>query len=84
MGQNKESSNAQQQRFRQNPLTEREHQVLSLAADGQPSTEIARSLGITKRTVTFHLSSAYRKLECRNRRQAIDAARQIGLLNAGE
>lgn len=84
MGQDRESLEAQTQRIRQNPLTEREYQVLTLAADGRPSAEIARSLDITKRTVTFHLSSAYRKLEVRNRKQAIEAAQRMGLLDPGE
>lgn len=82
MGQDRDDSNAQQQHSRQNPLTEREHQVLLMAADGSSSGEIARSLGITKRTVTFHLSSTYRKLRSKNRKQAIEAARHLGLLEA--
>lgn len=84
MERNKDRSNAQQQNFGQNPLTEREYQVLSLAAEGQSSAAIAQALDITKRTVAFHLSSTYRKLDSRNRRQAIRAARQIGLLDAND
>lgn len=81
MERNKDRSNAQQQNPGQNPLTEREHQVLALAAEGQSSAAIAQALNITKRTVTFHLSSTYRKLESRSRRQAIRTARETGLLD---
>ena len=61
---------------RANSLTEREHQVLLKAADGHTSIAIARLLNITERTVTFHLSGAYRKLGSRNRKEAIEAARK--------
>lgn len=84
MEQDRERSNVRTRKIRHNPLTEREYQVLVLAADGRPSNEIARSLGITKRTVTFHLSSAYRKLGARSRRQAVEQARKMGLLDLGE
>lgn len=81
MGQDKECSNVQLQNAEQNPLTEREQQVLSMAADGQPSVAIAESLDITKRTVTFHLGSVYRKLKSRNRREAVEAARKLDLID---
>lgn len=84
MEQDSERSNIRARKPGHNLLTEREYQVLVMAADGQPSNEIARSLGITKRTVTFHLSSTYRKLEARSRRQAVEQARQMGLLDPGE
>ncbi|NWO06410.1 MAG: helix-turn-helix transcriptional regulator [Alteromonadaceae bacterium] len=84
MERNKDRSNAQQQNPGRSPLTEREHQVLAFAAEGQSAAAIAQTLDITKRTVTFHLSSTYRKLQCRNKREAVHAAYQRGLLNTRE
>jgi DNA-binding CsgD family transcriptional regulator len=48
-------------------LTRREREVLRLIADGLPSKQIARALGITERTVKFHTTSLLRKLEADNR-----------------
>ena len=42
-------------------LTEREREIVELAADGRTSKDIARELGISPRTVDNHLGSAYRK-----------------------
>ena len=38
---------------------------------GKTSWEAAKILGITERTVNFHLNSAIRKTGCKNRYQAI-------------
>lgn len=43
-------------------LTNRERQVAQLAADGQATSEIATSLGISSRTVSNHLQRAFDKL----------------------
>jgi DNA-binding CsgD family transcriptional regulator len=50
-------------------LTARELRVATLAADGQTNREIAQTLFVTPRTVEVHLSSAYRKLDIRSRRE---------------
>ena len=42
-------------------LTEREREIVELAADGRTSKDIARELGVSPRTVDNHLGSAYRK-----------------------
>lgn len=52
------------------PLTERELQVLRLAAQGQTNSQIARGLWVKEQTIKFHLSNAYRKLGVTNRTQA--------------
>jgi DNA-binding NarL/FixJ family response regulator len=49
-------------------LTARELRVATLAADGQTNREIAQTLYVTPKTVEVHLSSAYRKLDIRSRR----------------
>jgi DNA-binding NarL/FixJ family response regulator len=62
------------------PVTEREHEVLRLVADGLPTKQIARTLGITERTVKFHIASLMRKLDADNRAQMVAVAAQRGLL----
>jgi DNA-binding CsgD family transcriptional regulator len=52
------------------PLTEREVQVLSLVAAGEPTAAISGLLGIAENTVKSHLTNIYRKTGCRNRVQA--------------
>ena len=43
-------------------LSAREHEVLTLAADGRTNLEIAETLVLSVRTVERHLSNAYAKL----------------------
>jgi DNA-binding NarL/FixJ family response regulator len=61
-------------------LTIRETQVLQKLADGFSAGDIGLQLFITQATVKTHLASIYRKLESKNRIQAIIAARKKGLL----
>lgn len=63
-------------------LTGREREVLRLIAEGLPGKQIARSLGISERTVKFHIASLLRKLNADNRAQAVALAAQRGLLEA--
>lgn len=63
-----------------NPLTDRERQVLRIAAEGVPIKEIARRLFLAHGTVRNHLSSILRKTGTRNRLQAIRRAQQDGWL----
>jgi DNA-binding NarL/FixJ family response regulator len=52
------------------PLTEREKEILGLAAEGYTNQRIARELWVTEQTVKFHLSNTYRKLGVANRTEA--------------
>lgn len=61
-------------------LTARENEVLGLLSDGAPTKEVARQLGISRRSVDAHLRSIYRKLDASNRVQALNRARARGLL----
>mgnify|MGYP001586654667 FL=1 len=62
-------------------LTVREMDVLRLLAQGQTNKEIAAALGITERTVKFHVSSILGKLGAANRAEAVTIAAQRGLIN---
>lgn len=62
------------------PLTDRERDVLRLAADGLPNGEIATSLFLAEGTVRNYLSTAITKLGVRNRIEAAHAARDRGWL----
>lgn len=62
------------------PLTGREHECLHWASMGKTSWEIGVILGITERTINFHIQNACRKLRARGRQAAIAAAYRHGLL----
>jgi DNA-binding CsgD family transcriptional regulator len=51
------------------PLTQRERDIATLAADGASSKEIADRLHLSVRTVNNHLQSAYSKLGIAGRRE---------------
>ncbi len=51
-------------------LTEREHEILSLVAQGLANLEIAGQLMISERTVRTHISNILEKLHLANRTQA--------------
>jgi DNA-binding CsgD family transcriptional regulator len=65
----------------ENPLTLRERDCLRGVADGLNNIETAALLDISEYTVTYHLSSAIKKLECRNKTQAVAVAFRRGLIN---
>jgi two-component system response regulator DesR len=62
------------------PLTERERQVLRLAGEGKTSAEIARQLHLSEGTVRNYLSEAISKLDAANRIDAFRLARDAGWL----
>lgn len=64
-------------------LTERERQVLSVAAEGLTAREIASRLGVRERTVTTHLARIYGKLGVGSRLAAIRLAARAGLVTVG-
>ncbi len=62
-------------------LSDRERAVLREVAAGRSTKQIARALGITERTVKFHVSSIMNKLGADNRAQAVAEAARRGLLD---
>ena len=62
------------------PLSEREHEVLVLLAQGHSNREIAGRLVIAEGTVKNHVSNILAKLQAENRTQAADIARRYGLI----
>ena len=62
-------------------LSAREQAVLREIAAGRSTKQIAHALGITERTVKFHVSSIMNKLGAGNRAQAVAEAAQRGLLD---
>ncbi len=63
------------------PLSERELQVLRLISAGLPNRQIAQELVITEGTVKTHAHSIYSKLAVHNRTEAVARARELELLN---
>lgn len=64
----------------EDPLTERERQVLRLAGDGKSGPEIAESLNLSEGTVRNYLSEAISKMGAHNRVDAARMARARGWL----
>ncbi len=57
-------------RFLHDDLTQREREVLRLVAQGLTDAQVAKRLVISHRTVNFHLTSIYRKLQVSSRSTA--------------
>ncbi|PJF04519.1 LuxR family transcriptional regulator AbaR [Acinetobacter seifertii] len=61
-------------------LTNREKEVLRWTAEGKTSAEIAQILGVSERTINFHLSNSMQKLNVNNKISAAIRAVMLGLL----
>ncbi len=66
------------------PLTERELEVIRALARGKSDRQIARSLGISEKTVRNHTSNIYRKLHIFDRTQAVIYAVREGVIDVEE
>ncbi|POF31000.1 response regulator [Roseibium marinum] len=62
-------------------LTERERQVLTAIAGGQPNKEVAKDLGISVRTVESHRLNLREKVGNKNAAQLYKVAQDLGLLD---
>jgi DNA-binding NarL/FixJ family response regulator len=65
-------------------LTERELEVLRLAARGQTNKQIGAALSISDRTVQNHLANIYAKLGVASRTEAVTVGLQRNLISLGE
>ena len=74
----------QQRQTEQNAgdFTDREREVLQWLTRGKTNWEIGTILGISERTVKFHLNHIFQKLGATNRAQAVMKASTLGLLGA--
>ena len=61
-------------------LTKREHDVLTLVAEGKTDCEIAQLLFISRRTVNAHVANILGRLTVHSRRDAVARAHELGLL----
>ncbi|WP_279583352.1 response regulator transcription factor [Fodinicola feengrottensis] len=64
-------------------LSDREHEVLLLIAEGLPNAEIGSRMHLSVGTVKDHVSAILTKLEVGNRVQAALLAERAGLLRSG-
>jgi DNA-binding NarL/FixJ family response regulator len=65
----------------EHPFSPREHQVLCLAAQGLTNKEIAYRLGISERTVQFHINSIFNKTSTNSRTEAVALALRNGWID---
>ncbi|PWR02719.1 DNA-binding response regulator [Meridianimarinicoccus roseus] len=62
------------------PLSDREMTVLKRLGEGWPNKEIAAALNLSEATIKMHVQSVCRKLDARNRTQAVINARDRNIL----
>jgi LuxR family maltose regulon positive regulatory protein len=62
------------------PLTDREIQILVQLTNGVSNRQMAGKIFVSENTVKYHLKNIYTKLKVSGRVQAINAARDLGLI----
>jgi LuxR family transcriptional regulator of spore coat protein len=62
-------------------LSARECQILALCADGLSDAQIGAELGISPKTVNFHIENIKRRLNARNRVHAVAMAMRRRLID---
>lgn len=62
-------------------LTERQMQILTLVAQGRTYAETADALGLTERTIKYHMGEILERLHLQNRAQVIAFAARMGLVS---
>jgi LuxR family maltose regulon positive regulatory protein len=61
-------------------LTEKEKKILTYLSNGVSNKAMARQIFLSENTIKFHLKNIYSKLAVSSRVQAINAARQMGII----
>ena len=69
-----------EQRLKDLGITKRELEILELIAQGMSNREIAEKLFVSENTVKTHSSRLFDKLSAKRRTQAVQIAKEIGLL----
>lgn len=69
-----------QSRLEQLGITPREHEILTHIAAGLSTREIAEKLFVSENTVKTHCSRLFDKLDARRRTQAVQIAKEQGLI----
>lgn len=62
-------------------LTPKEYEILERIAEDKTNNEISLELGMSRRTVEYHISSIIRKLNAETRLGAVVTAIKLGLLS---
>ena len=71
---------ANEARIRDLGITKRELEILELIANGMSNREIAEKLFVSENTVKTHSSRLLDKLSAKRRTQAVQIAKEIGLI----
>jgi DNA-binding CsgD family transcriptional regulator len=69
-----------EERLRELGITKRELEILGLMAKGMSNREIAEKLFVSENTVKTHSSRLFDKLSARRRTQAVQIAKEMGLI----
>jgi len=68
----------------ESPLSKREAECLSWVANGKTSSEVSQILGISERTVNFHVNNSMKKFDAVNRPHLIGLFVKSHLIGAVE
>lgn len=61
-------------------ISQREYEVLALMAEGYSNQEIADRLFLSLNTIKTHTSNLFNKLDVKRRTQAVQKAKELGIL----
>lgn len=67
-------------KLREVGLTQREHQILGLIAEGLSNREIGERLFVSENTVKTHSSRLFEKMQVSRRVQAVQRGKDLGLI----
>ena len=75
-----EAFSLNEQRLKDLGITKRELEILELIAQGMSNREIAEKLFVSENTVKTHSSRLFDKLSAKRRTQAVQIAKEMGLI----
>ncbi|HKO54526.1 MAG TPA: LuxR C-terminal-related transcriptional regulator [Thermoanaerobaculia bacterium] len=67
-------------KLREVGLTQREHEILGLIAEGLSNREIGERLFVSENTVKTHSSRLFEKMQVNRRVQAVQRGKELGLI----